>query len=1801
MTAHELGTTLQSPLGDLDVRDAIVSQGVELPDYQATVAYIHQKAEKQALNSGQTKKIAGDLWESLVVAFLQTDPVWQRQLAKVYRPGGFDKGVDIIVEGHDGKVCAVQCKFSGNPDASLSKSQIDSFLGALNSKKYDEGMVVWSGFKVSKAVDDEIGPDAKTPVKLLTGYNLSAAAVNWTEIAATDRVVARQPKTPFEHQEKAVVDLLVEFTGKNEQPASSKAKLVMACGSGKTFTSQLAAELIAGADKLIAYFVPSLALMGQTMRSWAQDEDPDRYGVQHKFCGICSDAGVGKMAEEGMERQAIAQLEMPIATDVASIEKMLTKPIPQGHMRTVFCTYDSAARLAEAMAETGTVFDLLFCDEAHRTTGIERFSESAKKKDMSGWQMPTEDTHIPARKRVFMTATPKVFSKAAKDTAAQQERKVWDMGDPEIYGNTAFTLGFSTVVDKKLLSDYKVEIIQTRQGLVQDLLNKFWESPRAQTIDEKTRKSLDTGAAAQMVGLFKALTGGCEEGGILWKTIVYTNRIDASKAFAALFPLFSEHLAAVAGKDVPRIAVEHVDGTMPATTRQRKLAFLDEAAIAGEIRILSNPDCLSEGVDVPTLDALCFLQPKGSTIKIVQSVGRVMRKAPLKKYGHVIVPTIIPAEVEDYTQYLRRDDHWKTTWALLRALRSHDDRLADELAKHELNSDYWPQQIRCHVVKDDLDTLLIAGSGKSGVAGGGAGAETEQGDKDRSGNKSDDGSEIDSGDSDGEWSGAGSGTRQPALNGGDGDVEILTLDFENLLVEVPQEAYKLLLQGLSVVTLEKVGERQYWEVWSKDAAVAYERILERITSYYQQNQEFKGEIDRTVKDLKTTIGDRSTPEEILSILAQFQVIRPVFNALFGTSEYFEDSPLSAAMTDLADSVEILNLDAETHKLDSFYDSVVKRAEAIDRPEDRQELIKHLYEDFIGTAFPEEKRKYGVVYTPTEIVDFILRSVDWSLKEELGIADGIASENVEVLDPFAGTGTFLVRLIQNPDLLPDDKLEHKFRHNLHSNEIMALPYWATEVNMEQAYQTRMPGEYVPYENGVLVDTFTMAQPGSDQTALKFGSRATRENYERATRQDNKKITVIVGNPPWKMVEDNAEKEISVKKEYPYVCECIEETYGKFAKKVKKMALFDSYIMALRWASDRIGEHGVIGFVTNNGWLTGAAASGVRRVIEDEFAFAHVINLRGKIQNVPLEQKALEGANVFGVTVGVQIIILSKTAERKQNEKAKIRYHDIVAISDASQKLGRLTQSQNIADPNKVLQWEILQCDKAGDWLEQGTVDWGQHSIMGDEDTKKFYSGEAMFGLYSNGLKSQMDYIALSSDAEVACGNGELMAKEFNSHILNDTTPFESETKDQPFKWYKGMKDRLASHKQRDEFIQFTEEDIKSVQAKPFLPQIAVWHKKLNWSQYRLNDMFTTQSGVDLEGIRSAASAASRAQRAERSEQFASRVSGMLSSTAPSPASRQTCTSTTEPLSASPDIVSRQLAISAAGVGTATGFRAIAHLLPPDLSLVEKTQCFPRYRLESPPESSLGGGFEATADGNGVLHGQDCGDGTGRVWIDNILDSTLERYRAHYENDTIVKDDIFFYVYGILHHEGYRAKYKNDLKKELPRIPTAPNFRKFSEIGKSLAELHCDYDQLKGWDDGKLKWELSDEAKDYLALPLDQRPFIDEQDPKTDAWLNPFYCEKKMRWTDNGATLKINNHITLQKIPPGAHTYKLAGKSPLEIFAKEYYRKADKKTGIVNDRNLLFADNTENLLLRIRQLIQVGVETTQLLAELPTEFE
>ena len=251
----------------------------------------------------------------------------------------------------------------------------------------------------------------------------------------------------------------------------------------------------------------------------------------------------------------------------------------------------------------------------------------------------------------------------------------------------------------------------------------------------------------------------------------------------------------------------------------------------------------------------------------------------------------------------------------------------------------------------------------------------------------------------------------------------------------------------------------------------------------------------------------------------------------------------------------------------------------------------------------------------------------------------------------------------------------------------------------------------------------------------------------------------------------------------------------------------------------------------------------------------------------------------------------------------------------------------------------------------------------------------------------------------------------------------------------------------------------------------------------------------------------------------------------------------------------------------------HYLPAERTLTETAMSFPRYRLDR-PENTKGGIFE---DANGALHGMSASDG--RVYVDNILDDFLIAFRENYSDNTIVKDDIFFYIYGILNHPGYVNKYGNDLSKDIPRMPYAPDFWAFSNAGKELADIHANYDSLQGWrGDMNIEYSADFNGEDRAC----------------------WYIEKA-RWEDDGATLKLNDYITIRNIPAGAHTYKIAGKSPIQQFAYDTKRKVDKKTEIVNDINDLYNDNPSDVLLRARQLIEVGVRSSEIIAGLPEEFE
>lgn len=1490
----------------------------------------------QITDQSSTTRAAGTRWEQVVVSFLSTDPLYRRRFASVEpfadwaardatRGTSQDRGVDLIATRHDGKLAAIQCKFTGDISKKLSKGAVDSFLANTENRDYAERLVVFSGFEVTRHLEEQLAADREIPVQLLAGKVLSQANVTWGELTAIETgMLARRPlKTIRPHQRKAVDKAKAELA----KAAEARTKLVMACGSGKTYTSLILAEEIAGPGKRVLYAVPSIALLGQTMRSWAEEEDREGRGVKHSYIGVCSDPKTGKRGGDGTDASDLAQMEFSVTTDPDKIHEALCQPVQEDTMQTVFCTYQSLPQIQQAQTRGAPDFFLALADEAHRTTGVEtdKPSPAAAPATANSQVSPFQliHNHIKADKRVYMTATPKVFSEASKARKSAQNRAVWSMDDPEIFGETCHELSFSKAITKDLLSDYKVVLAQSPASLCQDVLAIFLNTPEAQELDEKDAQLLTEGVVAQMIGLYNTLRGNPDDRAgwdPLYKTIVYTNRIVDSKRFAAVFPVFAAHLDRVVAKkqgkktasqNLPAIAVRHVDGGMGANQRAGHLHWLDSARQDGEIRILSNAKCLSEGVDVPSLDALCFLQPKGSHIDIVQSVGRVMRKVPHKNFGYVVLPLVLPDTIGDYGEHIRKDDFWKTTWAVLRALRSHDERFARELGVMELDGDRWPKNLICTTTQSDLSSQVAAFADSDSTAGTASTTRAILADEDDPA--------ASQAKADGMWqtpegkkpsfdstdSADDHPTSQATAHAITHTEPTLPLDFSELLKQHPEEALSFVLAQIRSAVVEKVGDRQYWHTWSQDAHTAYETILARIERIYMQHPVVKRQIDQTTEGLEATLGERATVDETISILAQYIVIKPVFEALFGTAENFEDSPLSTAMSQLHKEIRWLRLENETAKLESFYQSVIDTAKAITRPEDKQTLIKRLYEDFIRTAFPEAAKDYGVVYTPNELVNFVLRSVDWSLKEELGIADGLADENVEILDPFAGTGTFLVNLIQNETLMPDDKLPHTYKNNLHTTEIMALPYWATELNMEQAYQARRPQDgYVPFENGVLADTFQMY---SRKPKLTDGP--LRENQNRAAAQDDKKITVIVSNPPWNVGKTGDWQELEQR---------IKQTYCENTDVQQKASLFDSYVMAIRWASDRIGDRGVIGFVTNNGWLTSNAGSGLRRTLEEEFDHIHFVNLRGKLDMAgDPEIRAKEGGNVFGVTVGVQIVILAKTGELK-SENAAAHYSDLTHLSVAD-KFTCLGSTTHPWDTTGGMNWEIAETDYRGDWLEQGHPDFPVLVPLGDPETKKTGKGDSIFLLHSNGLKTSMDEFVVNSDPEVVLENALDIAQDFNNRIDTNEDP-PPNIKGQP-NWHRDLKNKLASQqkKQNDErdYAKVTSKDIRLCMFRPWIPQYSLWHKTFNSMQYRLNDIYDAVQPI-LHRPGTIQLEAESVDRHHPTDQ---------SATPPPP---------------------RTICLTGPG---SPEFAVLATDLPPDLHLTPGSAiCFPRYRLSKIDSSS-----------------------------------------------------------------------------------------------------------------------------------------------------------------------------------------------------------------------------------------------------------
>ncbi len=1148
----------------------------------------------------------GLAFEPLVKKVLTTAPTYRARFANVWRWSEWpdrdnsDIGIDIVAERHDGGLVAIQCKCQDR----IAKGNIDSFLA--DSQRQPSGAPYVERYIFTTATEwSDNAEMALTridpPVQRVDFFGLDGLSIDWDPYLADEdadlRVLPRKQLRP--HQVKAFNDVIEGFR------ANDRGKLIMACGTGKTLTALRIAERVAGEGGRVLFAAPSLSLLAQSIREWGADAE-----ISLRAYAVCSDAKVGR----GDDGDSTRAYDMPIpATTDARLLAESAGDDSSWRMTVVFSTYQSMAVIAEAHKMGLPAFDLVVCDEAHRTTGALRADEA------SSFLLVHDNQKVESKKRLYMTATPRIYAESAQLKAKEEDIYVASMDKEEQYGPQFHSLSFAEAVEADLLSDYKVTILVMSESQI---------ARDHQRLLAEGQELADVGRVIGCLnGLAKIDPEGREfadDSEPMHRAVAFSNTIAASKRFVELVGLEQDDEA----RETRNLSIkgEHVDGKSGVVERDRLLSWLrTDMTMAQTCHVLSNARCLTEGIDVPALDAILFLQPRKSQIDVVQAVGRVMRKAEGKRYGYIILPVVVPSG-EDPEGALDRNDAYSHVWQVLQALRSHDERLNAYVNKLDLN-------------RSTDGPISVIGVG----------------------------------------------------NEGDGDQAHVREDAAEYVMQGVQLDMEMgeLRTAIFAQIVKRCGERRYWEKWADSVTEIARHHRERIHALVDSGDGQVGtQFGEFVAALRSNLNDSITDDDATAMLSQHLITRPVFDALFGGQEFTERNPVSRVMQSMVAVLEGYGLEAETAELAGFYESVRRRVEGLDNALGKQRVVNELYERFFKVAYPKDADSLGIVYTPVEIVDFILRGVQELLRREFGAS--LRDEDVHILDPFAGTGTFMTRLLQS-GYIDKDALLRKYGKELHANEIMLLAYYIAAVNIETAF-AEIAGGYQPFEGIVLTDTFQASEAGDRKDATFFP-----RNNARIENQLGLDLRVIIGNPPWSSGQGSHEDD-NANQTYKSLDAKVAGSYvASSDSKGLKSALYDSYVRAVRWASDRVqaGDGGIVGFVTNSGFLEGKSFDGFRKVLRKEFHAVYVYDLRGN-QRTSGEVSQREGGKVFGSgsRAGVAVLMLVKRPGAVPKGGAAIHYHDIGDYLTREQKLGVIEKAEF-----EDIEWVRITPNKQGDWLNQ----------------------------------------------------------------------------------------------------------------------------------------------------------------------------------------------------------------------------------------------------------------------------------------------------------------------------------------------------------------------------------------------------------------------------------------------------------------------------------------------------------------------
>ena len=1689
-----------------------------------------------------TQKDKGTRFERLMRSWLRTDPRYSSLFSEVWLwedfPsrgdfGGKDTGIDLVARTHEGDYWAIQCKCYAE-GTSIDKPSVDSFL-ATSSRCFTDPLLRSEGISsLDKRFDKRLwisttnkwGANAEEAIQnqdpqvVRVGlHELEISPVDWARLleGQEGKKALGAGKQLRPHQLEAISRAEVHFAD------NERGKLIMACGTGKTFTSlRMMERLVAepqGGRGLILFLVPSIALLGQSLNDWCADAT-----TPIKAVCICSDAKSNRKTRKGAVNSddvsdSIVDLALPASTDTASILRQLRAYRSHKGLVVVFSTYQSIDVVSEAQhklleetaGEWGT-FDFIVCDEAHRTTGVKLGESRADAAKESNFLKVHDASFLRAHRRLYMTATPRLYGDSAKVKASKEDLILCSMDDETLYGKEFHRVNFAYAVQNGILCDYKVMVITITEDMIPETLRE--------EIKKGGISELNYDNATRFIGLIRGLSKQIRgDDGVTWeqdprlmrRALAFASTIDggmsnkrstkgerelaasyanSSKGIAETFPLLSQHfsesLTPEEQQRTVRIQTRHVDGSMGAAERADALSWLsEEATDPQECRVLTNVRCLSEGVDVPALDAVLFLSSRSSQVDVVQSVGRVMRsfrrgQPDEKKYGYILIPVVIP-EGESAEEALSQN-HYKVVWDILNALRAHDDHfnaLVNSIALNKQKSSKIIIATPDAPYPADAGDYLPSGTGATGLGGEGEDDEAED-------------------------------TPLPTPSH--------PLAIQQLLSFEEQ-----LQQGIYAKLVEKCGERTYWENWAKSVGSIAQRYIERITRLVSaETSKLRTRFVDFVETLRLNLNPTITEAQCIEMLAQHLITRPVFEALFEEYAFVKNNSIASSMQLMIELLEAEAVNQENDTLESFYDSVRTNIGKIDNLEGKQTIIKNLYEKFFKGAFPKTVEQLGIVYTPVECVDFILHSVDYVLREDFD--SSLSERGVHILDPFTGTGTFITRLLQS-GLIAPEMLPHKYQHEIHCNELSLLAYYIADVNIESVFQEQHhryapDAPYLPYDGVCLTDTFQLGE--ESQGERLFDKDFFVGNSEAVSLQKKSPIRIIIGNPPYsvgqKSANDNAQNA-----DYPLLDKRIAQTYAARSSANNKNSLYDSYIRAFRWASDRVlyqlDEEGhvrydkktgrpaertdgsIIAFISNGAWVDGNAHDGFRASLQREFDKIYVLNLRGN-QRTSGELSRREGGKIFGggsrTPIAITLLVKYPAASGKSRELAEIRYHDIGDYLKREQKLDILCQACHLGG---ISSWQAIQPNDKEDWINQRDGGFDDLLPLTPEKSKKMDS-VSVFSSQSYGLQTNRDAWVYNYSEEAVAETMEGMITFYNEQ-RGKVEPSMDATR---IAWT-GV---LMEKARKGDELEFGREHIRLAVYRPFCKQCFYGHRPVIHRPAIMDRYFPHRDSENL------------------------------------------CICMT----------------------TGEKFGVLISDLLPDHHLIGDAQCFPLYWYEENKQEQANDLF-GNANANRYKR------------RDGVTDWMLREVRSRFSGArSLTKEDIFYYVYGLLHSTDYRERFADDLRKSLPRIPIVErveDFMAFSQAGRALAALHLGYEGYPA-------------PEGVVVTTAEQPASMDEYD---------YYRVEKMTFpkgvkkTEPSDTIHYNSRITITNIPLEAYDYVVNGKSAIHWVIERYQVTTDKNSGIVNDPNAWSQEQGKPryILDLLLSVIHVSLESQRIIATLP----